>query len=86
VLAIADSSDYDKVTVVILKAFQPVPEAYRQRFRRYKKLNNQTYVEFAGEKENLFDQWLRFQEIDNNFQNFRQLIFVEEFKDCIHQI
>ena len=27
---------------------------------------------------------LRSQEIDN-FQNFRQLILVEEFKDCVHQ-
>ena len=83
-LAIGESSDYDRVKAAILKAYQLVPEAYRQRFRRYKKFENQTYVEFAREKEDLFDQWLRSQEIDN-FQNFRQLILVEEFKDCVHQ-
>ena len=83
-LAIADSSDYDKVKAAILKAYQLIPEAYRQRFRRYKKFDNQTFVEFAREKEDLFDQWLRSQEVDN-FQNFRQLILVEEFKDCVHQ-
>ena len=83
-LAIADSSDYDKVKAAILKSYQLIPEAYRQRFRRYKKFDNQTFVEFAREKEDLFDQWLRSQEIDN-FQNFRQLILVEEFKDCVHQ-
>jgi hypothetical protein len=83
-LAIAHSSDYDKVKAAILKAFQLVPEAYRQKFRGCKKFHNQTYVEFAREKEDLFDQWLRSQEIDN-FQNFRQLILVEEFKECAHQ-
>ena len=57
-----------------------IQEAYRQRFRRYKKSDNQTFVEFAREKEDLFDQWLRSQEV-GNFQNFRQLILVEEFKD-----
>jgi hypothetical protein len=50
----------------------------------YKKYNNQTYVEFAREKEALFYQWLRYQEIDN-FQNFLQLILVKEFKECVHQ-
>jgi hypothetical protein len=34
-LAIADSSDYDKVKTTILKAFQLMSEAYRQKFRRY---------------------------------------------------
>ena len=83
-LAIADSSDYDKVKAAILKSYELIPEAYRQRFRRYKKFDNQTFVEFAREKEDLFDQWLRSQEVDT-FQNFRQLILVEEFKDCVHQ-
>ena len=58
-LAIADSSDYDKVKAAILKSYELIPEAYRQRFRRYKKFDNQTFVEFAREKEDLFDQWLR---------------------------
>jgi hypothetical protein len=83
-LAIADSSDYDKVKAAVLKASQLIPEAYRQMLRKYKKFDNQTYVEFGREKEDLFDQWLRSQEI-YNFQNFRQLILVEEFKDCVHQ-
>jgi hypothetical protein len=83
-LAITDSSDYDKAKAAVFKAFQLVPEAYRQRFRRYKKFDNQTYVEFAREKEDLLDHWLRSQAIDN-LQNFRLLILVEEFKDCVHQ-
>jgi hypothetical protein len=33
-LAIADSSDYDKVKAAILNAFQLIPEAFRQKSRR----------------------------------------------------
>ena len=62
-LSLAESSDYDKVKDTILKAYQLVPEAYRQRFRKYKKFENQTYVEFAREKEDLFDQWFRSKKI-----------------------
>jgi hypothetical protein len=46
-----------------------MPEAYRQTFKRIKKSDYQTYVEFAREKKELFDQWLGSQEIAN-FQNF----------------
>ena len=54
-LSLAESSDYDKVKDAILIAYQLVPEAYRKRFRKYKKFENQTYVEFAREKEDVFD-------------------------------
>ena len=84
-LSLAESSDYDKVKDTILKAYQLVPEAYRQRFRKYKKFENQTYVEFAREKEDLFDQWFRSKKIPDSYDNLRQLILIEEFKECVHQ-
>jgi len=37
----------------ILRAYELVPEAYRQCFRNYPKSEKQTYVGFAKEKENL---------------------------------
>ena len=84
-LSIEDSSNYDKVKKSILKGYELVPEAYRQKFRNYKKFDSQTFVEFAREKEDLCDQWLRSKNIDKNFDNFRQLILIEEFKRCVHQ-
>ncbi|KAK3084591.1 hypothetical protein FSP39_015997 [Pinctada imbricata] len=69
----------------ILRAYQLVPEAYRQKFRKYKKFENQTYVEFAREKEDLFDQWFRSKKIPNSFDNLHQIILIEEFKECVHQ-
>lgn len=36
-LTTGDSSDYQKVKVAVLKAYELVPEAYRQRFRNWRK-------------------------------------------------
>ena len=53
-LTVEQSSSYDTVEE-ILKAYELVPEAYRQNFRNYKKENEQTHV--ARTKEQLFDRW-----------------------------
>ncbi|KAL7857692.1 hypothetical protein AOLI_G00177940 [Acnodon oligacanthus] len=34
-----------------------VPKAYQQRFRAHRKTDRQTVVEFAREKESMFDSW-----------------------------
>ena len=43
------------------------------------KRENQTYTEFAREKETLFNKWCSSKEIDN-FEKLRQLLLIEEFK------
>ena len=54
-LPLDQSSDYDTVKNLILKAYELVPEAYRQKFRNCRKEHDQTHVEFARTKEQLFD-------------------------------
>ena len=44
------------VTELILKEYVFVPEPYRQIFRNCRIENDQTYVEFARPKEQLFDR------------------------------
>ena len=83
-LPIEQSTDYDKVKEVILKAYELVPEAYRQKFREFQKKDGQTHVEFAREKENLLDRWCYSKEIGKDFNKFKQLIILEEFKNKIH--
>ena len=56
-LSLEQSSDYEKVKEFILKAYELVPEAYRQKFRDCRKEPDQTHVKFAGTKEQLFDRW-----------------------------
>ena len=52
-LSVEQSSNYELVKEAILKAYELVPEAYRQKFRNYLKYDSKTHVEFAREKENL---------------------------------
>jgi len=53
-----------------MKAYELVPEAYRQQFRGCCKEEQQTYVEFARSKENLFDHWCSSKDISQEFPNF----------------
>ena len=82
-LSVDQSSDYDVVKTAILKAYELVPEAYRQQFRGCRKEESQTYVEFARTKENLFDRWCTATEVNTEFNKLRQLMLLEEFKSCL---
>ncbi len=42
--------DYDQVKSAVLRSYELVPEAYRQKFRHYKKTEGQSYAEFGCEK------------------------------------
>ena len=80
-LSLEQSSDYDKVKELILKAYELVPEAYRQKFRNCRKENDQTHVEFARTKEqSLTDGALK--KIGSDYPKLRPLMLVEEFKRC----
>jgi len=81
-LSVEQSSDYDLVKREILRAYKLVPEAYRQRFCDAKCQDNQTYMEFACEKETLFDKWCASQQFGNNY-GLRQLMLHGEFKKCV---
>ena len=83
-LTVEQSSSYDTVKELILKAYELVPEAYRQKVRNCKKENEQTHVEFARTKEQLFDRWCYSKKIGSNHEKLRQLMLVEEFKRCIN--
>ena len=83
-LSVVQASDYDYVKELILKGYELVPEANRQRFRNCQKESNQTYVEFARKKEQLFDRWCNSKKVNQNHENLRELMLIEEFKRCIH--
>ena len=58
-LSIEQCQNYDAVKKAVLKAYELVPEAYRQKFRSAKKESNQIHVEFARVQEQMLDRWLR---------------------------
>ena len=82
-MSVEESSQYQRVKGTILKAYELVPEAYRQHFRSSQKKESQTYTEFAREKEVQFDRWCSAKEIAQDFNRLRQLILLEEFKSCL---
>ena len=83
-LSLEQSSNYDKVKELILKGYELVPEAYRQKFRDCRKEYDQTHVEFARTKEQLFDRWCSSKKVGSDHAKLRQLLLVEEFKRCIN--
>ena len=83
-LSLEQSSNYDKVKELILKGYELVPEAYRQKFRDCRKEHDQTHVEFARTKEQLFDRWCSSKKVGSDHAKLRQLLLVEEFKRCIN--
>ena len=78
------SGEYDTVKELILKGYELVPEAYRQKFRNLDKNINKTYVQFAQEKEQLFDRWCLSEDINKDYTRLRELVLLEEFKKCVN--
>jgi len=55
-LLVEQSTDYELVKQEILKAYELVPEVYRQKFRDARCIEGQTFKEFARQKEMLFNR------------------------------
>ena len=82
-LSVEQSSNYEHVKEAILKANELVPEVYRQNFSNYLKYDSKTHVEFAREKENLFNRWYHSKEVGQDFGKLKQMVLLEEFKDKV---
>ena len=82
-LSADDSSDYEKVRKAVLRAYELVPEAYRQKFRNLRKDDRQSYMEFARQKERLFEDWCESWNVED-LDDLKELILLEEFKNCIN--
>jgi len=82
-MSVTDSRDYDKVKTAVLKGYELVPEAYRLKFRNLRKRDNQSFLDFAREKDGLLARWCESEKVDNDCDKLYQLILVEEFKKCL---
>ena len=67
---------------LILKGYELVSEAYRQKFQILTKSGNRTFTEFAQEKAQLFDRWCVLEKI-NSYEKLWELILIEEFENCL---
>ena len=56
-LPVSNSQSYTAVKAAVLKVYELVPEAYRQKFRSWERSSNQTHMDFARELVTHFNQW-----------------------------
>lgn len=81
-MSLADSSDYKNIKSAVLRAYELVPEAYRQRFRSWEKRAGQTYVEFARDLTTHFKRWLTALDV-TGFDDLCDLVILEQFKNVL---
>ena len=77
-----ESKVYRTVKEAVLKAYELVPEAYRQRFRSWRKANRQSNVEFARDLTKHFNRWCSALEV-TSFERLCDVIVLEQFIDCV---
>lgn len=71
------SLNYDMMKAAILRAYELVPEACRQRFRGHKKNPSQSFIEFASEKGILFDKWYVSSKV-TDFKTLQELTLLQK--------
>lgn len=77
-----ESRDYNTVKDAVLKAYELVPEAYRQRFRSWRKAEKQSHVEFARDLCKHFNRWCSALDV-TTYEELCDLILLEQFIDCV---
>ena len=84
VLALSEqeSNDYECIKQKVLRVYEGRPEKYRREFRELRKSSQQTYADFLRQKEKYLDRWLRSRRVNNNYEEFKEVILFEEFLNC----
>ncbi|XP_061744139.1 uncharacterized protein LOC133543542 [Nerophis ophidion] len=77
-----DRHKYAEVKKAVLKCYELNPEAYRQRFRNWRKRANQTHAGVARELSTYFNRWLTSESV-STYENLRDLLILEQFKNIV---
>ncbi|KAK0131567.1 hypothetical protein N1851_033742 [Merluccius polli] len=80
--ATVESKVYVSIRAAVLKAYELVPEAYRQRFRSWEKLSKQTHMEFSRELITQFNRWCTSLRV-HTYEALCDLIILEQFKNSV---
>ncbi|XP_034567353.1 uncharacterized protein LOC117832370 [Notolabrus celidotus] len=81
-LSVAESRVYSAVKSVVLKAYELVPETYRQRFRSWERSGEQSHLEFARDLVTLFSRWCTALHVDT-YDALCELVVLEQFKNSL---
>ncbi|XP_068204610.1 uncharacterized protein [Palaemon carinicauda] len=77
-LTSSESNDYDFTKDSILKAYELTAEYYRLKFRRYKKFDSHSYIEYSHNLVKLHDKWYTAASV-TTLDEYRELILLEQF-------
>ncbi|XP_030271930.1 uncharacterized protein LOC115581177 isoform X1 [Sparus aurata] len=80
-LSVTDSVKYELVKTAVLRAYELVPEAYRQRFRQFRR-GRQTHSEFSRDLVNHFNRWCAASQVET-LVDLQELILLEQFKNTL---
>ena len=69
-------NDYWRVKEAVLRVYELILEAYRQKFSNHRRVSGQTHIE----KEILFNRWFRSMKLDFTHEKLKEVVFMEEFK------
>ncbi|KAG1926323.1 thy-1 membrane glycoprotein [Pimephales promelas] len=83
-LSVLDSQNYHKVKEAVLKAYELVPEAYRQKFRNMRKPAEQTYCEFVRDLKIQLDRWCIASGVTSR-EDLLELFLLEQFKSTLSE-
>ena len=75
-------SSFETIRNSVLRAYELVPEAYRQRFRELSKQGNQSFVEFARRKTEYMNKWLDAAGA-KTVGDMKELFLLEDFKESL---
>ncbi|XP_064088548.1 uncharacterized protein LOC135202962 [Macrobrachium nipponense] len=77
-LTLEEGKDYDFIKESSLRVYELTPEYYRLKFRKYRKFDNQSYVEYSHNIVRMHDNWLKSAGV-SSMDKYRELILVEQF-------
>lgn len=83
-LSVEDAKDYLIVKNAVLRAYELVPEAYRQKFRSWKKTEKQTHVEFVHDISVYFNRWCTASGV-KTLEDLKELMLLEQFKNSVSE-
>src|SRR4029434_5295752 len=81
-LSVSDRKNYHLVKITLLRAYEQVPEFYRQRFRNWQKDDQQTYSKVARDLVGFFDRWCSSVSV-NTYERLCELMVLEQFKNVV---
>lgn len=76
--------DYEKVKLLVLREYEPTPQACLEQFRKATRQQNETWVQFASRLKTSWDYYLKLRKV-SDFETLNQLIFADKIFQTLYK-